>query len=61
MRRTEKLEDVLILIAAIIALWQGLSWIIGETALTPPLATMKKLAALLSASAPWHPSRSSAG
>ena len=49
MRRTEKLQDVLILMAFILAAWQGLYWIIGASALASPITTMRKLAALLSA------------
>jgi NitT/TauT family transport system permease protein len=49
MRRTERIQDLLILFAAILAAWQGLYWIVGNSALTPPIRTMSKLVELLSA------------
>jgi NitT/TauT family transport system permease protein len=48
-RRTERIQDLLILFAAILAAWQGLCWIVGNSALTPPTRTMSKLVELLSA------------
>jgi NitT/TauT family transport system permease protein len=48
-----RLSDFLVLFAGMIALWQGLHWIEGDTVLTSPVATIARLATLMSAGPFW--------
>jgi NitT/TauT family transport system permease protein len=48
-----RLSDFLLLSAGMIALWQGLHWIEGDTVLTSPAATIARLAILMSAGPFW--------
>ena len=45
--RTHGLRNVLLLVAALVALWQGLYWWVGDVALSSPLATLRYTAHLV--------------
>jgi NitT/TauT family transport system permease protein len=49
MKKSERIQNVVILIAAIVLAWQCLYWTIGNTALTSPTDTALKLSELLQA------------
>jgi len=51
--RREGVQNVLILIAAVLILWQGVYWLVGNVALTSPVETLLKLGALLSTDWFW--------
>ena len=42
--------DRLLLFVAVLLVWQALTWIAGTEVITPPLATVRKLAAIMTAS-----------
>lgn len=52
--------DALLFVAALLALWQGLHWIVGEQGLSSPLATLRRCAVLL-ASASFHDHAAASG
>ena len=43
MRKSERIQDAVILCAAILLVWQCLHWVVGSTALTSPLDTALRL------------------
>jgi NitT/TauT family transport system permease protein len=53
MNRSEKVQDVLILLAGILIAWQCLYWVISSSALTSPYETMLRLINLLSTDWFW--------
>lgn len=45
--------DALIVFGCLLAIWQGLYWLVGDTALTSPVETVARLGALMSAGSFW--------
>jgi NitT/TauT family transport system permease protein len=48
-----RLGDALIVFGCLLAAWQGLYWLVGDTALTSPVETIARLGALMNAGSFW--------